>query len=356
MTEQNGHDYSSDEVALRIEACSEKVLSWWDGQLDLSHCQCTEADIVRLAENRLMREKLTNLDLSHNELSDATALAEGLKLLTELTNLDLSHNELSNAEALAEGIKPLTKLTVLCLSYNRLSDATALAEGLKPLTKLGSLYLGSNKLADATALAEGLKSLTKLTELELCDNRLSDVAALAVGLKPLTELIMLGLHANGLSDAAALAEGLKPLMELAELNLSFNKFSDATILAEAISFLLPRNGGALVRLDISGCTSLRLPDGRPVPKSILNLRDTTEIVDAIQRSLANDSQPACEIQPSSMNVEKSIEFFIDPGEASEEEIRDVLRSLSNLQKAFGGLGLEFAIGGVSVLAREEVPV
>jgi hypothetical protein len=51
-----------------------------------------------------------------------------------------------------------------------------------------------------------------------------------------------------------------------------------------------------------------------------------------------------------------IELYLDPGDASESEVREVLRALNDLHKASGGLGLEFRIDGTFVLARQEVPV
>jgi len=52
---------------------------------------------------------------------------------------------------------------------------------------------------------------------------------------------------------------------------------------------------------------------------------------------------------------EGMELYLDPGHASESEVRDVLRALNNLHQASGGLGLEFRIDGTFVLARQEVP-
>ena len=48
-----------------------------------------------------------------------------------------------------------------------------------------------------------------------------------------------------------------------------------------------------------------------------------------------------------------IEVFIDPGEAPKEAIQAVLEALSDLHRAAGGLGLEFTVDGLHVLAGHE---
>lgn len=51
----------------------------------------------------------------------------------------------------------------------------------------------------------------------------------------------------------------------------------------------------------------------------------------------------------------AIELYLDPGDASEGEVRAVLRALNNLHKASGGIGLDFHIDGTFVFARQGVP-
>jgi RNA polymerase sigma factor (sigma-70 family) len=52
----------------------------------------------------------------------------------------------------------------------------------------------------------------------------------------------------------------------------------------------------------------------------------------------------------------SLEVFIEPGNASKETIQEVLEALSDLHREAGGLGLEFSVDGLFVMAREEVLV
>src|ERR1700733_1418237 len=50
-----------------------------------------------------------------------------------------------------------------------------------------------------------------------------------------------------------------------------------------------------------------------------------------------------------------IDLYLDPGDASENDSRAVLRALSDLHRASGGLGLEFRIEGTFVRASSGVP-
>lgn len=56
------------------------------------------------------------------------------------------------------------------------------------------------------------------------------------------------------------------------------------------------------------------------------------------------------------SVREAIEVCIDPGEAAKETIQELLESLSDLHREAGGLGLEFSVDGLFVMAREEVPI
>lgn len=52
--------------------------------------------------------------------------------------------------------------------------------------------------------------------------------------------------------------------------------------------------------------------------------------------------------------ELAFELFFDPGDASDQEIAEVLAAINEFHKAAGGLGLEFIIDGTFVSAKEEV--
>ena len=54
------------------------------------------------------------------------------------------------------------------------------------------------------------------------------------------------------------------------------------------------------------------------------------------------------------NLGHGLRLYLNPGEASEAEVRAVLRALNDLHVANGGLGLEFRIDGLFVFARDEV--
>jgi hypothetical protein len=60
-----------------------------------------------------------------------------------------------------------------------------------------------------------------------------------------------------------------------------------------------------------------------------------------------------ELPASPHDLEPSFEVFVDPGNASREEIQAVFTALSDLHRAAGGLGLEFHADGNTVLAVEE---
>ena len=114
------------------------------GLLENPEGELTKADL----------EKVKNLYLRNNQLTDVTALKE----LTQLTYLNLERNQLTDVTALKE----LTQLTKLYLDDNRLTDITA----LKELTQLKTLWLSENQLTDV----KGLEKLTLLKELHLQDN------------------------------------------------------------------------------------------------------------------------------------------------------------------------------------------
>jgi Leucine-rich repeat (LRR) protein len=79
----------------------------------------------------------------------------------------------------------LEKVTNLTLSFNKLTEVP---KGLEKLTQLKELYIQDNKLTDV----KGLENLTKLEALNLANNQLTDVSALA----NLTQLEWLYLHNN----------------------------------------------------------------------------------------------------------------------------------------------------------------
>lgn len=142
-------------------------------------------------------EKLTSLDLSGKEITDATIVA-GLPMLTEL---NLSGNAITDLAPLA-GLKELTKLDV---SENKLTDISFVAG----MTKMTELNIAKNEIADISALGE----MSMLTELRANDNKIDKVFVLS-GLKSLKKVF---LSSNQIDNLAPLAKN-KKLAELAVRN------------------------------------------------------------------------------------------------------------------------------------------
>lgn len=86
---------------------------------------------------------------------------------------------------------------------------------------------------------------------------------------------------------------------------------------------------------------------------LLAILSAEEIVSAMTATIPREPEapsgdsPTRELAP--------LEIYIDPGDASTEDIQEVLESISNLNVAAGGLGMEFEIDGLFVRVRDEVP-
>jgi len=63
------------------------------------------------------------------------------------------------------------------------------------------------------------------------------------------------------------------------------------------------------------------------------------------------------LEPESVPVGHTLEFpiHIEPGEATQEDIREVLRAINDLHIASGGFGLEFRVDDLLVTDRKAVP-
>ena len=129
---------TKEESAKVIEAAIRKELKKPTGEL-------TQADL----------EKVTELDLTQNLLTDVT----GLEKLTQLMELSLGGNRLTNVP---KSLEKLTQLTELSLNGNRLTNV----KGLEKLTKLTDLSIDGNQLTSV----KGLEKLTKLKLLSLHGN------------------------------------------------------------------------------------------------------------------------------------------------------------------------------------------
>src|SRR3972149_8687299 len=130
------------------------------------------------SKNNSLSNEISDLPDNFKKLTNLTSLKVGggfsvtrdlnncqvVKELKNLTSLDLSSNNLTDASFLKE----LKNLTLLDLSFNKLTDVNFLIE-MKDLT---SLSLWNNKLTDASFL----KELQNLTSLYLSNNNLSHVS------------------------------------------------------------------------------------------------------------------------------------------------------------------------------------
>ncbi len=178
-----------------------------------------------------MRERLTDLDVSYNPLTDARWAAS----LTQLTSLNISNSGIANIAPLAN----LKRLTRLQMRNNGISDLGPLAE----LTVMRFLWLGNNRVSNVSPLG----GLTALDDLELAFNPLSDISPLG----RLGDLRRLNLHATGTSDISALAS----LGALVEVTLAENTIADLSPLAHLKELTTLRLSGADIS-DLSAISGL----------------------------------------------------------------------------------------------------
>jgi Leucine-rich repeat (LRR) protein len=169
---------------------------------------------------------LTNLDLSHNDISDISPLAN----LNNLKELNLGSNNITDISTLAG----LSNLTTLHLDGNQIDDISGLTgmsnlitlylnrnqideiSGLAGMSNLTTLYLTNNQIEDTSALI----GLSNLTTLCLSNNRIEDISSLA-GLTKLTTLYLVN---NQIVDISS----LKTAEKLEELIVYKNKIEDIT--------------------------------------------------------------------------------------------------------------------------------
>lgn len=135
-------------------------------------------------------ERLPNvhyLDISHNDVRDASPIGQ----LVQLTTLKANSNQIANVDFLAE----LAALTRLELQDNALAAfpfAKASPEVLR-------LYLSGNDLSHI----EGIEQLPQLIELALAGNPIADISPMAK--LPRDQLTMLDLSAAAITDLSPLA-------------------------------------------------------------------------------------------------------------------------------------------------------
>ncbi|XP_066462650.1 NACHT, LRR and PYD domains-containing protein 12-like [Eleutherodactylus coqui] len=197
---------------------------------DLPGTSCTQlASVIR------NNPSLKKLDLFANHLSGPhfSDLMDALSSpACKIEELNLSHNDLSDASCtqLASGIRNNPSLKKLDLSMNHLSGPrfSDLMDALSsPACNIEYLNLGCNKLPEmsCTQLASGIRNNPSLKKLDLSYNYLS------------------GPHFSDLMDALS-----SPACMIEELNLKYNDLSDTPCSQLAIGI---RNNPFLKKLDLS---------------------------------------------------------------------------------------------------------
>ena len=203
---------------------------------------------------------LTELELSHNSISDISVLEN----LTALAALELSHNSISDISVLEN----LTSLKWLYLSYNSISDISV----LENLTSLKMLWLGGNSISDISVL----ENLTALRKLTLSGNSISDISVL----ENLTALDLLWLSINAIKDVSPLED----LTSLTSLTLSGNPISDL----EPLRRLKAANPDMFIDIDINNNAPV-FTAGSSTTRSVAeNTASGTNIGSAVSATDANN--------------------------------------------------------------------
>ncbi len=155
---------------------------------------------------------VTDVNLSHNNLSGTVPVVSKMALLT---NLDLSFNSLTGT--LPASLGTLPNLSIVDFSSNNFSGAIPTAYG--SLQNLGSFVAANNAL---TAVPVGFFGLMNLFNLDLSHNQIADSLRNNVyGLQSMNTLdLSFNLFVGGLPDS------LFALTGLIELRLNNNQFSE----------------------------------------------------------------------------------------------------------------------------------
>lgn len=187
-----------------------------------------------LLSNKKVSNKIENLDLSKESITDKKDLYNSLKLLPNLKHLEMSNNNFTNEElgkmredfpsikidwTIKFGVWHINtndvsfSVLISNFSYNRLASEDL--NFLKYCTNLQALDLGHQKITDLNVIADNLPNLRILI---LADNKISDLTPL----KKLKHLHYLELFINNIKDISPLED----CKELVDLNLCFNRISN----------------------------------------------------------------------------------------------------------------------------------
>eukprot|EP00904_Undaria_pinnatifida_P013165 jgi/Undpi1/897/HiC_scaffold_10.g04361.m1 len=230
--------------------------------------------IKRLPDTVNSLSSLTFLDLSHNELNASPFLPVGRKesgpRLVSLEVLRLDNNRLEEWPAAVETLKTLTELDV---SHNPISNWKFDASGLRKMKHLRMRGVGLEKCP------EGLGQLDKLEALDLAENHID---TLDPGMAKLFKLKTLDLRGNSIKD---LGHGVGNMMSLVSLDVGGNdleripsELSRCTAL-ERLDLsggkveTLPEAFSKLTRLRCLGASDNRLGQIPPAFASLIRLDD-----------------------------------------------------------------------------------
>ena len=205
--------------------------------LDLSYSNLGFANIFKNVQgaNNLSVLKIVNCCI----ISEAAKeLATLLQYSSKLTEIDLSHNDLSTTDAVKvfKGMKNVSDLVAIDISHNMIADeaADSIANVLLYNTKLKKLDVSHNYFS-ASGIAkifEEMKKVSSLIALNVSHNMITDEAAesIATVLSHNRNLQTLNVSSNYLRSAgcAKILSGLKS-MKLTKLDITFNPV-DTTIL------------------------------------------------------------------------------------------------------------------------------
>jgi len=206
-------------------------------ELDVSENDISDASAQMLTDLFKIK-KVETIDLSDNQLGDQAFISLG-ESIQSVKNLDLSRNgkvQLSGLQSLfkslSNGNNSLENLTLNSLGIDQ-QAAEYLCEALKNCKKIQSLSLSFNNLGPG-----GIKSLTSglevcnITNLDLSFNNIQDegVQHLSTVLKTCS-LYSINLSTNSIGELGitSLGESLQRNKNLTELDLSFNPLGNSGV-------------------------------------------------------------------------------------------------------------------------------
>ena len=148
-------------------------------EIDLSHNNLSTTDAVKIFKGMKSVSYLVSINISHNMISDEAAgsIANVLLYSTKLKELDLSHNyfSASGIVKIFQEMKKVLNLIALNVSHNMITDeaAESITTVLSHNSNLQTLNVSSNYLRSAgcAKILSGLNNMKCLTKLDIsCNN------------------------------------------------------------------------------------------------------------------------------------------------------------------------------------------